>query len=201
MFSSWDEAWINDPVKAMTRKLSGKPASDKKKLADDSEVKKFKEANKSPSDNLSKSDPRTDIYNFSSPSINLSELSINTTPYKKKFFKQNNFSDAFDTPDFTEREELGCASVTDHLRKCDRCYAQFKKMIDRKVNDKLHDVMLFSNFNRQSTSTTDTQSSDSWKETLIIVVGVVIVIFILYLITKSLNSETMPFLVHSGINK
>uniref|UniRef100_A0A6C0CBY3 Uncharacterized protein n=1 Tax=viral metagenome TaxID=1070528 RepID=A0A6C0CBY3_9ZZZZ len=163
MFSSWDDAWINDPVKAMTRKLSGKPNSDTE-----------------PVDKIS--NPRTDIYNFSSPSINLSELSVNTTPYKKKLYKRD---DIFNTSDFVERDEPGCTAVTNHLQNCDRCYAQFKKMVDRKVNDRLHDIMLFSNINRQTDI--NTTQSDSWKETLIIVVGAVIVIFILYLMTKSLT--------------
>jgi len=178
MFSSWDEAWINDPVKAMTRKLSGK---------------------------TQESSPRTNIYDFSAPasqSINLSELSVNTppsnfnrsttenskTPYKKKKIRkrENDFSNVFDTPNFdSSPENSECLSVTNHLKNCNKCYAQFKKLIDKKVNNKLHDIMLFNNLNRQPT--TDIQSSDSWKETLIIVVGAVIVIFILYMITNSLN--------------
>src|SRR5688572_1607475 len=135
MFSSWDDAWINDPVKAMSRKLSGKPNSD---VAPQHLLKPTKSPDTTSVDKK-RSDPRTDIYNFTSPSINLSELSVNTTPYKKNLYKRD---DVFNTSDFVERDEPGCAAVTNHLQNCDRCYAQFKKMVDRKVNDRIHDIML-----------------------------------------------------------
>lgn len=161
MFSSWDEAWVNDPVKAMTKKIAEKPPIMKDKGSD--------------------KDSRTSIYDFStiaSPSINMSD-----TPFRRKISKrETNFSDIFDTP----HEKTSCASATNHIRNCDECYAQFKKMIDRRVNEKLQDMMMFNNFNRQPTLP-ESSSSDSWKETLIIIAGVVLVIFMLYLMAKSLN--------------
>ena len=91
-----------------------------------------------------------------------------------------------------------CSYSVKHLDKCTRCYAQLNKLINKKVKEKVNDIFLDINMSQlrmnnqpvqsqtqpQSASPTSTGLSDSWKETLIIIVGAVIAIFIIFLITK-----------------
>lgn len=196
MFSSLNDAWGNDPVKDMTNKLT--------RATYDTNDETY-----------------ANIYNLSTPTVNLSETSINLPSemslpeqirhpkeikrplfykemHKNKMISRGSskkrknmdfsFSDTFDSSDF---EKSSCASTVRHIKKCNKCYSNFKKIIDRKVKDQLQNVMLYNNL-QQSEKTIFGMSniagmSDSWKETLIIVVGAVIAIFILFLISKSFD--------------
>lgn len=100
-------------------------------------------------------------------------------------------SDLFDSVD-----ESKCSYSVKHLNKCDRCYYKLKRMIDNKVNKKFDDMVLTNKMQQLQTNNVVTPvqptqnnsgMSDSWKETLIIVIGAIIAIFIIFLIVKSLG--------------
>ena len=93
-----------------------------------------------------------------------------------------------------------CSFSIRHLNKCNKCSSQLNKLINKKVKEKINDLFLDINLNQiklgqlnqqplpQLQLAPQTGLSDSWKETLIIIAGAVIVIFIIFLITKSFNS-------------
>jgi len=89
-----------------------------------------------------------------------------------------------------------CSYSVKHLDKCARCTAQLNKLINKKVKEKINDIFLDINMTQLKMNNINqpppqvappTTISDSWKETLIIMVGAVIAIFIIFLITKSFN--------------
>lgn len=93
-----------------------------------------------------------------------------------------------------------CSFSIRHLNKCNKCSSQLNKLINKKVKEKINDLFLDINLNQiklgqlnqqplpQLQLAPQTGLSDSWKETLIIIAGAVIIIFIIFLITKSFNS-------------
>lgn len=93
-----------------------------------------------------------------------------------------------------------CSFSIRHLNKCNKCSSQLNKLINKKVKEKINDLFLNINLNQIKLGQLNQQPlpqlqlapqpglSDSWKETLIIIAGAVIVIFIIFLITKSFNS-------------
>ena len=88
-----------------------------------------------------------------------------------------------------------CSYSVRHLSKCRKCYKQLNKLINKKVKEKINDIILDDKLKQlqhnyipspnQQLGTTGL--SDTWKETLIIIVGAVIAIFIIFLTTKSFN--------------
>lgn len=85
-----------------------------------------------------------------------------------------------------------CDYSVKHLNKCDRCYYKLKRMIDNKVNKKLDELVLEQKMKQIQNMPVQTPvqpnpSSESWKETLIIVVGAIIAIFIIFLIVKCIS--------------
>jgi hypothetical protein len=92
-----------------------------------------------------------------------------------------------------------CMYSVKHLKKCDGCYSKLKKMINQKVNKKFDEMMLDMKMKQIQTgmqipnqiqSVPQYQSnpfSDSWKETLIIMIGALIALFMIFLIVRSLN--------------
>ena len=111
-----------------------------------------------------------------------------------------NFSDTTDSNFLESVDDSRCSYSVKHLKKCDRCYYKLKRLIDNKVNKKIDDILLDTKMRQlqnaaliqqpiaQSQSTGGT-TSDSWKETLIIIVGAIIAIFIIFLIFKCLNKQ------------
>ena len=93
-------------------------------------------------------------------------------------------------------EDSKCTYSTKHLKKCDRCYYKLKKLVDNKINKKIDDIVLdtkmkqleaFSQNQQQTSLQKNSGTSDSWKETLIIVVGAIIAILIILLIFKCMH--------------
>lgn len=90
---------------------------------------------------------------------------------------------------FDSVEESRCNYSTRHLKKCDHCYNKLKKMINTKINKKIDEMVLDRKIKQLQNMPTSTQKntsvlSDSWKETLIIIIGAVIAIFIIFLIVR-----------------
>lgn len=107
-----------------------------------------------------------------------------------------------------------CNYSVRHLKNCDRCYEKLKQLINDKVDKRFDEMMLdyklkqiqnvSSNQILQTSHHTQPQqavqpiqpfqpfqqiqtNTNSWKETLIIVIGVLIALFIMFLIIKALN--------------
>ena len=59
-------------------------------------------------------------------------------------------------------------------------------MVDDKINKKLDDIMLDNKMKQLEafSQTPNKKSTDSWKETLIIIIGVIVVIVIIILVIK-----------------
>ena len=88
-------------------------------------------------------------------------------------------------------ERKKCSKVAHHLKKCPRCSRKLKKIINNKLNSKYKDLLMSKQLNQplniQSVPTVQSSFSDSFKETLLIIVGAIIVLFILFLIARSFS--------------
>lgn len=130
---------------------------------------------------------------------------VNFGKYSKKKPPKINYH-RFNDSDFSDSEsssdsirDTKCDYSVKHLKKCDKCYNGLKKLINSKVNKKF-DEMILENKMKQIQNATipvpvtpqvpyvpNNSGSDSWKETLIIVIGAIIAMFIIFLIVKSLR--------------
>lgn len=99
-----------------------------------------------------------------------------------------------DRPTPTDFKDSRCTYSVRHLSKCQKCSKKLNRLINKKVNEKINDILLNDRLN-QIKNIRDTPSlpksdvsglSDTWKDTLIIIIGAIIAIFIIYLTTKSL---------------
>jgi hypothetical protein len=94
-------------------------------------------------------------------------------------------------------DNFNCNYSIKHLKNCDRCNDKIKKLINSKVNKKFDEIILDNKIKQlqnmvgpqiqqnQPLVSTNT-NNDSWKETLIIIVGAVIIIFFIFLMAKAL---------------
>jgi hypothetical protein len=223
MFSSINEAWGQDPVKDMTRRLKSGEFTRPPEQAQIYKMNKNLSNSKNQDlstdgDILSLSDQSLrlgsdsdseDIYGsisfggFKNSGKNLSRKPQRKIQGRKKHqvkFLQSDTSspdDFSDSDDYSEPNE--CAYSIKHLNKCGHCYRKLIKIIDKKVKQKCDSALLdaklrqIQNQSVQNPSSSPVQSSisnnDSLKETLIIVIGAVIAIFIIFLITKSFGSK------------
>lgn len=175
MFSDITEVWNHDPVKEITNKISN------------GEFENRYDRN----------------YQLKNNSINLSDIESisllsdksNTENYHgyapAKFDRRTNFDI------FSESSPINskCSFSIRHLNKCDRCYSNLRQLINSKVNKKFDELLLENKLkqlrNQISIPTVIQQpvpylhyNNSSWKETLIIMVGAIISIFIVFLIVK-----------------
>lgn len=91
-----------------------------------------------------------------------------------------------------------CSYSIKHLKKCGKCYRSLIKLIEKKIKKKMDDVIIDMKFKQLQTQHLASPPalpapiistpimSDSWKETLIIVMGAIITLFLIFLIVKSL---------------
>lgn len=115
------------------------------------------------------SDTQSDIYKFTNnnETIDLSDMTtlnlLTDTP--KKAHSKKILSNTSDD------EDKICNLHIKHIKKCQKCYSKIKKIINMKEKN--------NNF---------IPISDSWKETLIIICGAVIALFLIFLISKSISN-------------
>ncbi|AGF85386.1 hypothetical protein QJ854_gp396 [Moumouvirus goulette] len=206
------EAWERDPVKEMTKKINNgnfDANRDKNKT-----IYKFKNDSKdlnslSLSDNYSLSS-RNSLSFKNSPKISLdsdisSVLPSNFSKHGARL-KNNilNLSEIINSDSsFTENGfDTKCEHSIKHIKKCNKCYDQLKKIVDNKVSKKMDEIILDNklkqiqaftpNLTQQNNPQNNPQNNhsiintDSWKETLVIVVGVIIALFIIFLIIKAI---------------
>jgi hypothetical protein len=187
MFSNIDEIWNNDPVKDISNRIS------KGEFDNLSEQSKIFDFNKNISINLSDSDiesigPLSNKYPITNNEYH------HYAPAKfDKYYKSKSDLDAFS--DLPINSNYRCTFSMKHLNKCKRCYSNLKQLINSKVNKKF-DELLLENKLKQLRNTTITPTivqqpvpylhygTSSWKETLIIMIGAIIAIFIVFLIVK-----------------
>lgn len=222
MFSSIDEAWDNNPVREITNKLTN-GSFNKDHQSNHTNIYKFKKdpPNSDSGINLLSEDMSIGqdfTTNFSSCSPLGKSLETgfsNSTTKVKNRPKQKSINSNISSVEFSEFETTANMSTTEpvhpvgtecsfsirHLNKCNKCFTQLNKLINKKVKGKINDIFLDINLNQIKLGQLNQQSpppqlqlapqtglSDSWKETLIIIVGAVIALFIIFLITKSFNS-------------
>lgn len=204
MFSNINEAWGNDPVKEMTNKLSNGGFITPKGTSNT----KNKEA-------LSLSDINS--LSLISENTNASTNDSDFGPFAPANFtknkkKHNNRYKLDSDSDDSDYQDTKCAQSIKHLKNCNRCYDKLKDLINSKVNQKFDELILENKLkqlqsaistpiavpptpqpnyqNQQNTNQNTNQNNtrnDTWKETLIIVIGAIIAIFIIFLIVKSLK--------------
>ena len=208
MFSNITEAWHHNPVNEMTNKLKNGSFQDK---TSQTNLYNFKQKQKS---NQSKC--TTNLINLSDTSLNLlseTEKTDQSLYSPIKFSKDNKSMQSMDFDEFEtgtnsevltplfDKSDTRCTYNVRHLSKCKYCHKQLNKLINRKVKEKISDILLYDRLNQIKTLNTNSNKknyripesdlslirglSDTWKETLIIIVGAVIAIFIIYLATKS----------------
>lgn len=208
MFSNISEAWNNDPVKEMSNRLSKgsfttntdrnkifdfRKKEEKKRsnyqLSDPNSLSLFSNGNHSGSD--SEFDISSDLSIDQHSLLNQKENSLYSIPYAPVNFTRSKTNHRQNDTDTIV--DSRCNYSIKHLEKCDRCYDKLKKLINTRVNRKFDELMLDSKLKQLQNIPLSTQMfqpnnhSDSWKETLIIVIGAIIAIFIIFLIVKALN--------------
>ena len=139
------------------------------------------------------------------PSMKTSKQSMKRSSKRQSphLFEMTDDSDESDYDETDQGMTSECGYSMRHLKKCGQCYRKLMKLIDKKVKRK-NDDFIFDTKMRQIQSQTPSSSqlsnnnnnnqpfintNDSFKETLIIVSGAIIVIFIIFLITKSVGSR------------
>jgi hypothetical protein len=208
MFSNIHEAWNKDPVKEMTDRLNRGEFKSEPDLVN---AFKFKDHNNnlngqscggnkaSPpvrdsvksislqdSLKLESSDPMLSLSTYSAP-----ESLYAPVNFKKKHMDYDLLTSETDTMSLTDSK---CSYSIKHLRKCGRCYRSLIKLVEKKIKKRIDDAVIDMKFKQlQSQHLTaapqpapTTIVSDSWKETLIIVFGAVITMFLIFLIVRSL---------------
>jgi hypothetical protein len=212
MFSSLNEAWDHNPVKEITNKLTSGEFN--KSQTDPTEIYKFSSGPASDSslnllsEDMSVGQNMQTKYSSCSPVKFKSNAKLKPKPILKAE-PRNAIGIEPDTNsiDFSEFETTAmdettspvrmidskCTYTVRHLDKCPRCADKLNRLIDKKVKEKVNDMFLDFNLNQLRMAHTNHQppvsestssKSDSWKETLIIVVGTIIAILIIFLITK-----------------
>ena len=203
MFSNISEAWANDPVKEMTDKLSKGAFGTHTNRGDIFNLKKTNPTEISLSDNTSasislfsentinqspfspirfnKTNKKTNRIHH--PSLRITDTDTNSDQTQESISSSDNFADS------------KCSYSVKHLKKCNRCYNKLKKLINGKLTKKVDEIILDTKMKQiqnasmlqQPTQPVQALQPDSWRETLIIIVGAVIAIFIIFLIVKCLN--------------
>lgn len=185
-FANIIEAWNHDPVKEITNKLS---KGEFKIATEQSEFFDFKNANSvgatvSLSDNnLYGSDASCGTSDFGLGNLgclnSLDSLgSLDSLVGPKRPDNSKGLCDSAGSK---------CSFSIKHLNKCDNCYLKLKQLINKKVNEKFDNILLENKFKQLQTTFVPPsydQRSDSWKETLVIMVGAIIAIFLIFMIVK-----------------
>ncbi|BCS83093.1 hypothetical protein QLL95_gp1030 [Cotonvirus japonicus] len=92
-----------------------------------------------------------------------------------------------------------CEFSVKHLRKCNRCYDNLKKIIDDKLNKKIDEYILENKLKQIQTLVPPTnkqdsmiesfgnKNSDQWKIITIVIISIIVIIIILFFMMKILN--------------
>lgn len=196
MYSTISDAWNNNPINQINNKLRNDSFNDHTSHANI--------FNLSSKQKLNRQTCTTDLIGASDTSINLlSEADMKSDTNYASFSpinlrrKSNRFSDFDSDSDSLDIPDSRCTYSVRHLSKCARCYKQLNKLIDKKVNAKISDIILDDRLkNLQNKPVAEpiqpnqnqlilSGISDIWKETLILIIGAVIAIFLIYLASRA----------------
>jgi hypothetical protein len=195
MFSSIN-VWDHDPVKEITNKLTS--GAFHKPETDPTEIYKFSQNIASESSLNLLSEDMGAGKNIGTRYSSCSPVKFKTKKKIKKDVPSIDFSE-FENTSMGETTspvtpiDSKCSYMVRHMSKCRRCYDKLNKLIDKKVKEKVNDMFLDANLQQLKTFNSNRSiaspppldnKSDSWKETMIIVVGAIIAILIIFLITK-----------------
>ena len=170
MFSNITEAWNNDPVKEITNKLKNNSTNETINLSDNTISISSDNSLKNdlfPIDKNYKILPKNSPIKYTDKSIDLTD----------SIFSQENF-------------DTNCTHNYKHLKKCNGCYNYIMNLIDTKVNKRIDDIILNEKLKQlklYENSSKNNIISHSWKDTLIIVSGIIIVIIVILLIFKTIK--------------
>lgn len=205
LYSNISEAWKNDPVKEITNKLT---LNTHKSYPERSQVFNFKNYMNEPNkDTISLTEsisimsdgetpyensqiPYASIPNKSNKSKFMSDNYIH--PYSKKYNNNYNKKSYYYGSEKSDPfSDSKCDYSIRHLKKCDRCYDRIRQLINSQVNRKIDELILDNKMKQiqnivpiNQPNSINMTSSDSWKETMIIVSGAIIALFIIFLIVK-----------------
>lgn len=183
MFSNITDAWSNDPVKEMTNKLSNAKFSEND--------------NKIVLKNNTSTIP--DINSISLASERASERTFvplysdfDYSPYAplEKYSRRTNRPARYEYETDVDEKHNNCMYSIKHLKNCDQCYNRLKKLINDKIDKKFDEIMLDYKLKQIQNATTNTQSTlttQSGKEILLVVIGIVIALIIIFLIIKAIH--------------
>ncbi|ANB50554.1 hypothetical protein [Powai lake megavirus] len=216
------EAWDRDPVKEMTQKINnGNFDANKQK---NRSIYKFKNSKNNDSVSLSENSyslsSRNSLSSKNQSPKNISTYSIDSdlstiSPPKLSKYSKLKFGDILNLSEIINsdpgyKDKTKCENTIKHIKKCNKCYDQLKKLVDMKVGKKIDEIILDNKLKQIQaftpnltqppsttilTSTYDTNTthkpiirniSDSWKETLVIVIGIIIALLIIFLIIKAI---------------
>jgi hypothetical protein len=215
MFSNIHEAWNKDPVKEMTDRLSRGEFKSEPDIVNAFKFKDHNNnlnsqscgGNKSPATSVKDSIKSISLHDSLKLESSLSNdsrdpmLSLSTYSAPESLYAPVNFKKKHMDYDLLTSETDGlsmtdskCSYSIKHLRKCGRCYRSLIKLVEKKIKKRIDDAVIDMKFKQlQSQHLTaapqpapTTVVSDSWKETLIIVFGAVITMFLIFLIVRSL---------------
>lgn len=191
MFSGINEAWNNDPVKDITRKLSSGSFSQPSDMAKAFNVKNTRnnlndeKVKREHYESITLDDSENDEITDASISL-YSTCNSDNTPYAPVNVSYKHSHAKKSTCNFNHR----------HLSRCTECRNQLKKMINSNIKKRMSDILLElklkelhmygSNTNNNETHT-NSIVNDNWKEVAILVMGSIIALLVIYLIIKSIN--------------
>lgn len=140
--------------------------------------------------------------NLGLSSDNALSLSTYTGPSARKSSKMTNYDflnsdehSVFDSVSQSPYFDTKCSYSIKHLKKCGKCYRALLKVIEKKIKKRIDDVVIDLKFKQIQSqhlnattqpSNTNFNMTDSWKETLIIVLGAIITMFLIFLIVRSI---------------
>jgi hypothetical protein len=220
MFSTIAEAWNRDPVREMTDKINSgvftKPSVQSEVFNHKNQgnaVNESRVPKPSPKINPFRAKHYSDLslsniseVSSESPCLSngLSLLSTGTDSDFGKyapvsFMKSKPKNDNWIANSFGDSR---CDYSIKHLDKCEKCYGNLKKLINRKVRSKMDNIILDMKMKQLESSQishfipslmnphynpaqlSTPVKNDSWKNTFIIVIGTIVALFIIFLLVK-----------------
>jgi hypothetical protein len=167
MFSSWNEAWEQpDQMREISTRLVSAPKK-KKKRKDNNDS--YNSDNSSDHNDLDTEiiDPLTTQSLFTS----LSDLSANKS----------------EIPSFSllsSEKKPSCDDIIKHVRKCKKCNRKLTQIMERKVKAEYHDIYMNNKTDDNKDKTYSLITGNNIKDSLIIVMGAIIIIFIIFLLSR-----------------
>lgn len=210
-YSNIQEAWNHDPVKEITKKLS----SNKFNIFDDRSQACYSNlvdnsATRNPPKRLSQTPP--DLSFTANEEEEIIDT-ISSTSFEPNYHFRSEFSSpkfpknrkrarTFDSENKSFNNPHSRCSG--HIKKCNHCYKTLKKLVNAKIRSKIDELILDNKLKQIQIPSTPVSTTpypliqpfttsqpvttihnDSWKETLIVMLGGIIALVLIYLIVRT----------------